>query len=238
MSKRLAGIGSSLSRFLREAAENSDVEIVSGEDLGATLEQLEAGNLQALSGIAEALMTRARYGFVPADSVRESQVYGPDFFARDPSEVAKDLCGQVITYSHLDEFFMGVVNATGGYSNLDPEDNRRFPTAIATPGTIGSYNSRGPITIISAHEPNQNGFVAVWGLILPDGSNHSMTNAGRSLHVKEHSGEVVGSNTGVYQLALASPGMESVLAHARLEANPRDLQKYSPDASFRLKMRR
>lgn len=236
--ERLQEVGTSLATLLEDAARESGVEIVSKEALDLTLRELKDGNLQALGGIAQALIASARAGYVPRDSVVGSQVYGPDFFARNPVEVARDLCGQVITYSHLDHFFMGVISSTGGYSGIDPEDNRRFPTANAAPGTIGSYNARGPVTIISAHEPDQTGFVAIWSTILPDGTHSSMTNTGRALEVKEHIGDRIGLATSPYRLVLADPRMESALTHASIITDPRDLQRYGPDASFRLKLER
>lgn len=152
--------------------------------LETLLAKLDDGQAEELGSLPGALIASAG-----------SRLYAPNFFARDPAEVAEALCGSALSYAdRANTSWSGLVLETAAYKTFTVKDEA---TAKAAPGTLGLYPSQGKhILIISAHEQGKYGTVAIWGL--GAGENLSMTKVTEALGANGYTGSIMGVNSPLY----------------------------------------
>tara|TARA_Y100000310_G_C20687125_1_gene819782 strand:+ start:595 stop:1311 length:717 start_codon:yes stop_codon:yes gene_type:complete len=238
MTSRQKKLGEALAGLVSAELGNGGVDITQSEQLNEALRLLREGEINALGGITAALVSGARVGYAPVDSIHSGRTMGREFFARDAREVARDLCGQVLSFSYAGDNFFGVVSETGAYENITDDKDAKYAVAMSEAGTVGKYHSHGPVTIISAHGVDNNGIVAVWGLLNSDGSKLKMHETSRSLHVPDNVGEVIGLPHSMYQLALGHPGLDSMLRDGTVKELTALAGKRKADVAYGLKFSR
>jgi hypothetical protein len=168
-----------MARLIREGFTDNGISLESTE-LETVLARIEWGDLEGLNDLSG--------GFLQLLHANTGVSYGPDFFARDPNDVARDLCGSSLVYTGNNSWG-GLVTATGGYDTHGKKDKA---TAEAAPGTVGVYSSRGDILIISAHEPGEAGTIALFGMAQYNGKNLAKSEVANRLQIREYAGERIG----------------------------------------------
>ncbi len=186
--KILSGLETVLRRGLISARLNPK------DNLALTLQKIKEGNSDALGELAPHIVDQTR-----------SQLYAPEFFARDPKEVAKDLCGSSIFYLLNDKANGGRITHTAAYST----SNKDKKVAEAKPGTIGCYSSEGrDIIIISAHEGGKSSTVALWSINY-GAEKLTMSETAEKLKLRDCTNKVIGEDA-PWLLVARNPSIENI----------------------------